>query len=535
MPVPRLAIVGRPNVGKSSLLNMLAGRKVAIVDPTPGVTRDRVSVLVDLDGPGGAGERRTVELTDTGGFGVYVAEGKRYDEVGADLASLTKDIEQQIAHAVETADIILFCIDSQAGITPQDEEIARLLRERRLGPQRARHAKGEAKPDARRDPPVRIIATKVDGPKWEAHAYELSALGFGEPLLCSAKNNYLRRSMTEQLYDLLPEKDDDEREPPVDMKLAVVGKRNVGKSSLVNALAGEARMIVSEIAGTTRDAVDVHVEYDGKSLLVIDTAGTRRKKSFQDQIEWYAFDRAKRSIERADCVLLVVDALTEISQVDEQLAMLVQKSHKPVVIVVNKWDAASARKNKQGRPISPSDFETYIRQALKGLSFAPIACISAHTGLNIRGMVELAFEMFEQASTRVGTGELNRLIEGILERRGPSNKLGTQARVYYASQVRANPPTIVMIVNNPDLFTNEYRRYLMNRFRETLPFDEVPIELVIKGRSRDPSKRRGRAPETGGAVEFDLSTLSDEELLAELREDAPTEDELDADDWDDRV
>ncbi len=483
MPVPRIAIVGRPNVGKSSLLNLIAKERVAIVDPTPGVTRDRVSVVVELDPPDADGPNKTVEVTDTGGYGVYTAEGARYDEIGEDLATLTDDIEHQIGAAVETADLILFAVDCQAGITPQDETIAQMLREQKLGNRDGAPA------------PVRVVATKCDGPSWEAHAYEAAALGFGEPMLVSSKTKYFRRDMLDTIYGLIPEVDD-EPEPEVDLKLAIVGKRNAGKSTLVNNLAGQPRVIVSEIAGTTRDAIDVKFEMDGKSIMAIDTAGLRRKKSFQGKIEWYALDRSERAITRADVVLLMIDAASTVSQVDQHLAQMIVASHKPVVIVVNKWDAVKDRADEKGRPVTPERYENYIRKELKGLPFAPIAFMSATEGFNVSEVIDLAFDLHAQASERVGTGQLNRTIRDIVEHRGPSNKLGVEAKVYFASQVRTNPPTLVLVVNNPELFTHNYERYLMNQFRERLPFAEVPINLILRSKAR--VEKRAAAQRKGG-------------------------------------
>jgi len=478
MPVPRIAIVGRPNVGKSSLLNLLARERLAIVDPTPGVTRDRLSAVVTLDAPDGVGPEKLVELTDTGGFGVYVALGKRYDEVGADLASLTDDIEHQIAEGVSGSDLILFAIDVQDGITPQDLEIAKMLREQKLG---SRDRDGKLIP-------VHVIATKVDGPSWEAHAYELAGLGFGVPLMCSAKSKYMRRHMIDDLYDLVEhwtpnEHDPDETE--TDLRIAIVGKRNGGKSTLVNTLAGQQRVIVSEIAGTTRDAIDVRITLpDGRRITAIDTAGVRRKKSFQDQIEWYAYDRAQRAIARADVILLMLDAEHDVSQVDEQIASLVVESLKPVIIVVNKWDLAQGRRNQRGQIVEAGDYETYIRKELLALSFAPIAFMAAKDGFNVKEVINLAFELKEQASARVGTGELNRLIHQIVERHHPSAVGGKFGRVFFISQVKTNPPTIVMIVNTTEVFAGAYERYLMNRLREETPFGEVPIKLIFRSRKR---------------------------------------------------
>lgn len=525
MPVPRVAIVGRPNVGKSSLLNLIAQERIAIVDPTPGVTRDRVSVLVDLKAPEERGPDKPIELTDTGGFGVYVAEGGRFNEVGADLSTLTGDIEFQIAEAVRGADVILFAIDCQAGITPQDEAIAQMLREQKLG---RRDAKGAGKNDLT---PVHVVGTKCDGPKWEAHGYELAALGFGEPMLVSSTSKYFRRDFLDKLYDLVPLYEGPP-EPEADLKVAIVGKRNAGKSTLINALAGEPRVIVSEIAGTTRDAIDVKFEFDGKSVVAIDTAGLRRKKSFQDQIEWYALDRAQRAVDRCDVVLLLLDASEPISQVDEHLAQMIVKSFKPVVIVVNKWDLAEGRTDDRNRKVTPERYEEYIRKELKGLTFAPIALMSAKDGLNIRQTLGLAMELNEQASTRVGTGQLNRTIRAILDERGPTNRLGAEARVYFASQVKTHPPTLVLVVNDPDRFTQNYERFLMNRFRETLPFDEVPIRLILRAKSRVEKRARGKAG-TGKSMlhapdqltgEFDgdlsIEQIDTEALLADLPDDA---------------
>jgi GTP-binding protein len=472
--IPRLAIVGRPNVGKSSLLNMIAGAKVSIVDPTPGVTRDRVSAIVDLPAPDGSGRARPVEVVDTGGFGVYTAEGARFDEVGHDLASLTGPIEAQIRRAIESADAVLFCVDAQRGLTAHDREIARLLREQRLGSTRRGGAASV---------PVRVVATKVDGPRWEAHALELSALGFGEPLICSAKNNYRRREFLDALYELAPPAADAGADLRADLRVAIIGKRNAGKSTLVNTLAGEERMIVSEIPGTTRDAVDVRLQLpDGRVVVAIDTAGLRRKRSFQGPLEWYALDRLERSIRRADVVLLLLDATTGVSQVDEHLAQLVQKSYRPAIVVVNKWDLAQGRPGRKGRPVTPEDFEEYLRDQLKGLAHAPVSFMSGKTGLNVRRTLELAFELHESAGRRVTTGRLNRLLREILERRGPPSKAGTIAKLYYAAQVATHPPTIAIVVNRPELFTPNYRRYLLNRIREQVGFDEVPVKLLVRGR-----------------------------------------------------
>jgi len=530
MPIPRVAIVGRPNVGKSSLLNMLAHKKVSIVDPTPGVTRDRVSAIVHLESPDGSGPLRAVEFVDTGGFGAYHAEGERYDDVGNDLKVLSGDIETQIAAAIGESDMVLFAVDSQAGITAQDQEIGRLLREGKLGPGGGTKGKG----DGRARPPVRIVATKVDGPKWEAHAMELAGLGFGEPLLCSAKNNYFRRELQDELYASVPQttRDDGSRLSPdgrPELKFAIVGKRNAGKSTLVNTLAGEERVIVSEIPGTTRDAVDVRFELDGRSVVAIDTAGLRKKKSFAGPVEWYAYDRLKLSIDRSDVVLLLVDATTKISQVDEQVAMLAQKAFKPVVIVVNKWDIAEGQVGPRGKKVGTKDYEDYLRKELRGLPWAPISFMSGATGLNVGETIDLARELHQQANTRVTTGQLNRIIRPVVERQGPPSKLGYRAKVFFVAQTSVAPPTIVMIVNRPDLFTPNYQRFLVNRLREALPFGEVPIRLVVRERKRE-EITKGRVPTelAPGATAEDLfaEDAGFEELGAGVEIDPPTPEEL---------
>ncbi|MGD9690361.1 MAG: GTPase [Phycisphaerales bacterium] len=537
--LPRIAIVGRPNVGKSSLVNMLAARRVSIVDDTPGTTRDRVSAIVALEGERPEDPAIRVELVDTGGFGVYTVEGRRVSNDGQDLAPLGADVERQIAFAVDSADLVLFVIDTQAGVTPQDREVARLLREGGLGGPRARDraARGAGTQPVSEHGRVVVLANKCDGPRWEAHAFEAATLGFGEAIIVSAKNNYNRRHLIERLHEIVRRTVRGAAgggaapgEVAPDMQLAIVGKRNAGKSTLVNTLAGEQRVIVSEIAGTTRDAVDVRFEMDGRSFVAIDTAGLRKRKSFQDRIEWWALDRCHLAIERADVCLLMVDATIPISAVDKQLGMMIAEAFKPVVIVVNKWDLAEGRpladgraKRGRPRPVTTGHYEEYLRAELKGLWYAPIAFMSARNDRNVRETIDLAFELFNQSQTRATTGKLNRVVRGILEHQRPPSGSGAFAKLLYVAQVAVSPPTIVCVVNHPELFTPTYQRFLLNRFREELPFTEVPIKLLIRGRRRD---------EVIETAEGEIARVRDEDAEADVPAAAPALSASEAEDVD---
>ncbi len=450
--LPKVAIVGRPNVGKSSLLNMLAGRRVSIVDPTAGVTRDRVSIDVELPPATQGGKERWVEVIDTGGYGVYSGDDA--------LCVLTEDIERQITTAVDEAQLVVFVIDAMTGVAPLDQQVARLLRRRVQG-----------------KTPIVLAANKVDDEKYEADALEAAALGLGDPVAVSATTKRGKFDLIEAIAGAIDWSAELPGEPPSEMLLAIVGKRNAGKSTFVNALAGAERVIAHELPGTTRDSVDVKFRMGERTFTAIDTAGVRKRKSLADDVEYYSLHRALRSIRRAEAVVLMIDATTEISQVDKKLSGEILKHDKPCVIVVNKWDQVGDRATSDA-------FAEYIAAELRGLDFAPIVCASALNDEYVQEAAATALSLYEQASTRVTTGELNTCVRQILAARGPSSGLGLRAKVYFVTQVAVNPPTIVLFVNHVNLFTAQYQRYMINQFRERLPFAEVPIKLVIRPRTR---------------------------------------------------
>lgn len=450
--LPKVAIIGRPNVGKSSLLNSLANRRVSIVDPTAGVTRDRVSHVVELPPAEIGGNPRHCELIDTGGYGIYTGD--------EDLSVLTSGVEGQIIQAMDEAQIILFVIDAQIGITALDQEVARLLRQ-----------------NMTRKDKVVLVANKVDHEKYAADAMEGMKLGFGEPILFSATTGLNKLGLQRMLSDRLDFTADSPPPPEPEMMLAIVGQRNAGKSTLVNALAGVERVIVSEMAGTTRDSIDVRFDMEGKSFVAIDTAGVRKRKSMADDVEYYSYHRALRAIRRADVVMLLIDATKDVSKVDKKLSLEIQEHHKPCVIVVNKWDLVQ-HKLKSG------DYLDYLADALRGLTYSPIVFISAKDNDHVRQTVETALSLHKQAGQRISTGKLNTLLKEILDQRGPSSKLGSRAKVYYTTMAAVRPPTIVMFVNHPDMFDQQYQRYMINEMRKRTPYPEVPIKLIIRERPR---------------------------------------------------
>ena len=436
MALPVVAIIGRPNVGKSSLLNSLSGQMISIVDPTAGVTRDRVSTILEYN-------ERFFELVDTGGYGIV------------DSDALESHVENQIFQAISQACLVLFVVDIREGITPLDTRIAQLLR------------KG--------DLPVMPVANKADSPKQLPLAGEFVRLGFGEPICISARNLVNRGELLDRIdaaLDHLP------KEKPVQavMKIAIVGKRNAGKSTFINAVVGQDRVITSDIPGTTRDAVDVLFEKDGRQYMIIDTAGVRKVGKMAHDIEYYGYTRALRSIRRADVVLFMMDAATPVSQVDKKLGHLVRDEFKPCILIVNKWDLA--------KDVAASeDYADYLDKVLVGLRHAPIAFTTAKDAKNIQSVLDIATELFKQAGTKIPTGRLNKAIKIISEERfGARSKRGVP-KIYYATQVAVRPISILLFVNRPALFDEPHQRFLTHRLGELLGLEEVPIRLLLRQRT----------------------------------------------------
>lgn len=450
MALPVVAIVGRPNVGKSSLLNSLAQRRISIVDPIPGVTRDRVSAVIEHDGT-------WFELIDTGGWG------------HEDKDKLTKQIQQQIELAIREAQLILFVVDVHEEMTPLDREVANLLR-----------GKNER---------VILVANKADMAAHDRLAGVLERLGFGEARCVSALHGRNTRLLMTEVVERLG-KVETRPDDPV-MKLAIVGRQNVGKSTFINGLAQAPRVIVSEVPGTTRDAIDVRFEMDGRTFLAIDTAGIRKKAKRDKQgIDYYSLLRAEDSIARADVVLLMLDATAKISEVDKKLARALADAAKPTVIVVNKWDLAKGK-------ASSEDYGDYLGQTLQMLSNAPIAFTTASETRNLKSTIDLAQSLFKQARARVTTGQLNRAIREALAAHQPaSDKHGAAPKIYYATQVAICPPTIVLFVNNPALIREDYRRFLASRLKAALPFQEIPIRLMWRAAHADKPRGVDREPVT---------------------------------------
>lgn len=441
--LPRVAIVGRPNVGKSTLANRMVRSRVSIVEPTAGVTRDRIAVPTRLRCDAG---ERWVEVIDTGGIGIV------------DRQDLGPHVEEQVKAAIAAADVILWLVDVRDGVTPLDEEVGRRLRSVDL--------------------PVLLVANKAEGEGRAHQAGEFHKLGaeYG-PVAVSAQNGEGIAGLYERLFELLPPESDELPERPrAVMKLAVVGRRNAGKSTLINALAREERMIVSEIPGTTRDSVDVVFERDGRSFVAIDTAGVRRKKSMEDAVEFYSDARSHKSIRRADVVLLLFDVTQKLSSIDKSLGRYASDHYKPVVIGANKWDLAE--------DFSPQDFTKYLDAELAGVRYAPVSFLSAKNGDGVEDTLDLALELFEQSQHRVTTGELNRVLERALQARSPS-ATGYAARIRYATQVDVSPPTFVLFVNDRRYFGKDYVRYLTNRIREELPFGEIPVRIVLRDKDSE--------------------------------------------------
>jgi GTP-binding protein len=445
MPVPQVVIVGRPNVGKSSLFNWLAGKRLAIVDPTAGVTRDRLAhLLFEHD--------RYFEIVDTGGMGIK------------DIDNLTQHVEEQIQTAIDLAELVLFIVDVRDGVAPLDQDVA----------ERLRHV----------GKPIVLVANKADDTKYDAQATEFFKLGFGEPLPVSTLQNRNREALLEAIVAQLPPTDAAPPSEPV-MKLAIVGRRNTGKSTFVNALAQADRVIVSEVAGTTRDSIDVRYELDGKTFVAIDTPGLRRTKSIHTDIDFYGMHRAQRSIRRADVVLLFFDCMQPISKVDKQLAEYILEQHKPCIFVVNKWDLVVGE-------VPTGDWAEYLRDTFRTMQHMPIAFITALTGKNVKTVCNHAQMLFKQARERVSTSDLNDAVRDVLEANPPPMHHHGRPKVFYATQVDVEPPTIVLFCNNPQAFSASYRRYLLTALRDRLPFPEVPIRLYLRCREQSPGGRRRR-------------------------------------------
>ncbi len=454
MQKPVVALVGRPNVGKSTLFNRLIGERLAVVDEVPGTTRDRLVGESSWNG-------KEFLIVDTGGIDPSASSsGKQPLSVGS--ADFIEQIRFQAEIAIRDADVIIFVTEADSGVTPADEEVAQILR---------RYQREE---NGRRVPPVILAVNKADSAARRTAALQFYELGMGEPYAISAVHGTGTGDMLDELvaqFPETPEEDADER-----VKIAIVGKPNAGKSSLLNQLLGEERAIVSPIPGTTRDAFDTPIEYEGIPVTLIDTAGIRKRGKITPGVEKYSVIRSLSAIERADVVLLVVDATSGITAQDTHIAGFILDAWKSAVLVVNKWDAV------EKDAYTMDEYTRHIREELNFMDYVPAIFISAKTGQRVERVLPLALQVQEERLVRISTSQLNALLGKAQDAHPAPTQGGRQLKIYYGTQVRSDPPTFLLYVNDPKLGHFSYIRYLENRLREVYPFLGTPVRIVMKAR-----------------------------------------------------
>ena len=437
---PIVAVVGRPNVGKSTLFNALAGENISIVKDTPGITRDRIYADVTwLD--------RTFTLIDTGGI-----EPESKDVI-------LSQMRMQAQIAIDTADVIIFLVDVKQGLQDADSKVADLLR--------------------RSHKPIVLVVNKVDSVnKYMADVYEFYNLGMGEPYPISAANRMGLGDMLEVVTSYFPESSDEEEEDERP-RVAIIGKPNVGKSSIINKLLGEDRLIVSDIAGTTRDAVDTEVVFQDKEYVFIDTAGLRRKNKIKEELEHYMIVRTVSAVERADIAVLVIDATEGVTEQDAKIAGIAHERGKAVIIAVNKWDAVK----KDDKTIYR--FTEKVRDTLSFMPYAEILFISAQTGQRMNKLFETIDMVSENHAMRVQTGALNEIMSEAVAMQQPPTDKGKRLKLFYITQVAVKPPTFVIFVNDKELMHFSYTRYIENQIRETFGFRGTPLKFIIRERNEE--------------------------------------------------
>lgn len=436
MSKPIVAIVGRPNVGKSTLFNRIGKKRVSIVEDMPGVTRDRIYMDAEWLG-------REFTMIDTGGIEIETSD------------KILTSMRHQAKLAIEEADAIVFVVDAKTGLTTADQEVASILRNTRK--------------------PVILAVNKVDSMKNENEIYEFYNLGLGDPIAISAANllniGDLLDRVIECLADFKDEEDNDDQ-----IKVAVIGRPNVGKSSLVNAILGEERVIVSDIPGTTRDAIDTHFVKDDLKFMLIDTAGMRRKAKIDLPVERYSVIRSLRSVDRADVVLMVIDAEDGVTEQDKKIAGYAHEAGKASIIVINKWDLIEKDSKTSLR------FTEMVRSELAFMQYAPVLFTSALTGQRVHRATELIKYVADQHSMRVKTSVLNQVIEDATAINPPPSSHGKRLKIYFATQPDVKPPTFILFVNEPETMHFSYLRYLENKLRESFGLEGTPLKLVVRGR-----------------------------------------------------
>ena len=435
MSKPLVAIVGRPNVGKSTFFNKMAGKRIAIVEDTPGVTRDRVYADCEwLD--------HKFTLIDTGGIDPH-----------SDDPLLTQ-MRRQAEIAIETCNVILFFVDGKQGMTADDETVADMLR--------------------RSGKPVLLVVNKVDNVKLLNDVYDFYQLGIGDPIGISSVNLLNIGDLLDEVVKYFPAEEDGDDENDT-ISIAVVGKPNVGKSSLVNRILGEERVMVSDLAGTTRDAIDTRFTRDGQEYIIIDTAGIRRKRAIEYQsLERFSVVRSFAAIDRCDVALLLIDAKEGVSEQDTKIAGYIDEAGKPAIIVINKWDAIEKDNGKFEK------FGKEVREKLKFMEYAPMVCISALTGQRVNRILAMVKDVYGQASRRITTGLLNDILQDAQNALQPPATSGRRLRIYYATQQSTNPPTFVFFVNDKALMHFSYERYLENKFRQSFGFEGTPLRFILR-------------------------------------------------------